>query len=279
MLGRIRQVQVVTLFALLGAAVFVSLALATGRIRRPPATSEGAGHARAPAAVSSASPLTETASAGAMAEASGTPSRDPSASLPPPATSAPDASPTQGLRRVGILPGHWQYDTGAVCPDGLREVEVTTDVALRVKALLEYRGLTVDLLPEHDPTEPQPPLQNYRGAAMVAIHADSCDFPAASGFKVARWRFSRMPEAEDRLVECLEAAYARHTLLPEHPDTITPNMWNYYAFREIAVDTPAAIIELGFLGGDRAFIDAHRYEMARGIAEGIGCFLDGPGDL
>lgn len=276
MLGRIRQVQVVTLFALLGAAVFVSLALATGRMRRPPAVSDGAALARDPAPVSSAPQPPDSASA--PAGEAGTPAPDPSALLPARATSAASASPTGASGRVGILPGHWQYDTGAVCPDGLREVEVTTDVALRVKALLEYRGLAVDLLPEHDPTRPQPPLQNYRGAALVAIHADSCDFPAASGFKVARWRFSRMPDTEDRLVDCLEAAYARHTLLPEHPDTITPNMWNYYAFREIAVDTPAAIIELGFLGGDRAFIDAHRYEMARGIAEGIGCFLDRRGD-
>ena len=65
------------------------------------------------------------------------------------ATLAPTAPGTG--RRVGILAGHWQYDTGTVCPDGRREVDVTIDIALRVQAILEASGYTVDILPEHDP--------------------------------------------------------------------------------------------------------------------------------
>jgi N-acetylmuramoyl-L-alanine amidase len=188
-----------------------------------------------------------------------------------PATSPP--SPTVPATRVGIVPGHWQYDSGAVCPDGLREVDVTTDVALRVKALLEYRGFDVDLLPEHEPGVPQPPILGYRGAAVVSVHADSCDVPGLSGFKVARGLHSTTPEADDRLVACLEEAYARDTLLPRNDDTITPNMWSYYAFRELDSATPAAIIELGFLNGDRDALDRLRYEMALGVADGVSCFL------
>lgn len=194
-----------------------------------------------------------------------------------PADGAPLAasSPTPPSGRIGIIPGHWQFDTGAVCPDGRREVDVTSDVALRLQALLEYRGYEVDLLPEHNPSEPQPPLQGYRGAALVSIHADSCDVAGASGFKVARWEYSDMPEVEDRLVECLADEYAATTLLPVHEDSITVDMLNYYAFREVALETPVAIIELGFLQADRAVLDDRRYEMALGIANGIDCFLEG----
>lgn len=193
---------------------------------------------------------------------------------PAAATVAPPTAPLP-VGRVGLLVGHWQHDSGTVCADGLREVDVTTDVALRTRAILEARGLTVDLLPEHDPHVPQPPTQGYRAAALVAIHADTCEWPGLSGFKVARWRYSDMPAVDDRLVTCLEDAYAAATGLPRNDDTISVNMWNYYAFREIGVDTPAAIIELAFLLGDRAFVDAHRYEMALGVADGISCFLEG----
>ena len=64
---------------------------------------------------------------------------------------APTGTPPPPVppNKVGIIPGHWEYDTGAVCPDGRREVDVTTDVAMRVRALLEYRGFDVDFLPEH----------------------------------------------------------------------------------------------------------------------------------
>src|SRR5262245_19808897 len=33
------------------------------------------------------------------------------------------AMPTVPPNRVGIIAGHWQFDTGAVCPDGRMEVQ------------------------------------------------------------------------------------------------------------------------------------------------------------
>jgi N-acetylmuramoyl-L-alanine amidase len=198
----------------------------------------------------------------------------PAPATPDPAT-PPTPVPTVDPRRVGIIAGHWLYDTGAVCPDGREEVEVTTDVALRVQAILNVRGLAVDVLPEHDPDRPGPPLQGYRAAALVSIHADSCDVPGVSGFKVARWLYSTSPAVDDRLVACLYREYGAATSLGRHDDSISVDMWNYYAFREIAVETPAAIIELGFLLEDRATLDDKRYEMALGVADGISCFLGG----
>ncbi len=171
--------------------------------------------------------------------------------------------------RVGIVAGHAGYDSGAVCPDGLTEAEVNMAVAQEVVALLKRKGYQVDLLEEFDDR-----LAGYRADALVSIHADSCDVPGATGFKVARVTDSAIPEAEDRLVDCLYREYEAATGLPRHPSSITDNMTNYHAFREIDYYTPGAIIEMGFLLDDRALLVRRPKLVARGIAAGVVCFLE-----
>lgn len=195
--------------------------------------------------------------------------------LPSP-TFTPIPTPTATPRRViGILAGHWQYDSGAVCPDGLREVDITLPVAQRVEALLEAWGYEVDILPEAD--ENAVPWKGYRALAFVSLHADSCDIPGASGFKVTRSVSSAIPEVEDRLVACLYAEYEKTTGLPRHDESITWDMLNYYALRQIDLYTPGAIIEMGFMLDDRAVLIGKQYEVALGIANGIVRFLEGEG--
>lgn len=207
--------------------------------------------------------------------------------LTAPITPSPEAQPTVQStaidrppeptidisNRIGILAGHLGYDAGAVCADGLREVDITHDIAQRVAARLRALGYRVDILQEHDPDMPQPPLQNYLAAVFVALHVDSC-MPGSSGFKVARWAFSQMPEIEDRLVQCLYHEYAAITGLARHESSITIDMWNYYAFREIGEPTPGAIIELGFMGGDRWLLVNQPDLAAQGVVNGILCFLN-----
>lgn len=171
---------------------------------------------------------------------------------------------------IGIVAGHTGYDPGAVCPDGLTEAQINQTVAEEVIALLQRKGIETDLLSEFDPR-----LQGYRADALVSIHADSCNIPGATGFKVARVTLSAIPQAEDRLVACLVSAYARTTGLPEHPASITDGMTNYHAFREIAPQTPGAIIETGFMLEDRFLLERRPKLVARGIAAGILCFLNG----
>lgn len=170
---------------------------------------------------------------------------------------------------VGIVSGHKGYDPGAVCPDGLTEAQVNYTAALEVVDLLERRGVQTDLLDEFDDR-----LADYQADALVSIHADSCMVPSATGFKVARVTDSAIPEAEDRLVACLNQEYATYTGLPQHPGSITDNMTNYHAFREIDSHTPGAIIEIGFLLDDRYILEHKPKLVARGIAAGILCFLE-----
>lgn len=170
---------------------------------------------------------------------------------------------------VGIVSGHKGNDSGAVCPDGLTEAEVNYTVALEVVKLLARQGVQGDILDEFDDR-----LTEYQADALVSIHADSCTIPGASGFKVARVTDSAIPEAEDLLVSCLNTQYGAYTGMPQHPSSITDNMTDYHAFREINRGTPGAIIETGFLLDDRQMLQNKPKIVARGIAAGILCFLD-----
>jgi len=171
---------------------------------------------------------------------------------------------------IGIVSGHRGYDPGAVCEDGLTEADVNYAVALEVVDLLRRRGLRADLLDEYDDR-----LDNYEAAALVSIHADSCNIPGATGYKVARLTDSVIPEANDRLVNCLVQEYGVETGLLEHPASVTDGMTDYHAFNQISPFTPGAIIETGFLLDDQ-FLLVHKPKIvARGIAAGLICFLEG----
>lgn len=174
-----------------------------------------------------------------------------------------------GEGHVGVIAGHWESDSGAVCPDGLQEVEITLAVAQQVVALLQSLGYEAEVLAEYSDK-----LPGYRADALVAIHADSC-LPDRSGFKVARAARSAIPELEDLLVACLYEAYEKSTGLARDDDTITADMTGYYAFADIAPQTPAAIIEIGYMGGDRQLLTARQSRVVRGIVAGITCFLQG----
>jgi len=195
-----------------------------------------------------------------------TPVRSPRPTLTP---HGPTLPPT--TKRVGILAGHSgpQNDPGAVCPDGLRETDINLTVAEKVVAALNSRGYQADLLEEFDDR-----LQGYRADAFLAIHTDSCDIPEVTGFKVAHISQSAIPEIEDILVECLYQEYARATGLPRHDFSITPDMHEYHAFRQIDPETPGAIIELGFMAADRYILVNEPKRLAAGIVAGLICFLE-----
>ena len=194
----------------------------------------------------------------------------PAGSTPGTSTAGSTSNPVRTAPKVGIVAGHWQSDSGAVCPDGLTEVSINLDVATRIVAILQSEGYDAEVLAEFAPE-----LDGYVADAVVSVHADSCDVPGASGFKVARVSGSAIPEEEDRLVDCLAREYAQTTGLVLHKDSITFDMTRYHAFVEIDPLTPGAIIELGFMGDDRWLLTENSYTVARGVARGIACFVEG----
>ncbi|BCX03268.1 MAG: hypothetical protein KatS3mg053_1206 [Candidatus Roseilinea sp.] len=187
------------------------------------------------------------------------------------ATRAAAIATTDAIR-IGIVSGHRGHDSGAVCDDGLTEAALNFTHATRVAEVLRAEGYIVDVLDEFDPR-----LRGYRARVLLSIHADSCARinNLATGFKVARAVHSRAPEAEDRLVACLTSRYKARTGLRFHANTVTRDMTEYHAFDEIAPETPAAIIETGFMYLDRALLEGRPAVVAQGITEGLLCFLRG----
>ena len=180
-------------------------------------------------------------------------------------TTTPSSSP-----RIGLVAGHWGHDSGTVCADGLTEESVNLDIATRVKEQLMEAGYEVDLMQEFDRK-----LFEYQASVLVSIHNDSCEYinDEATGFKVAGAIESVYPEAALRLTNCLASRYQAATGLRWHANTITPDMTTYHAFQEIHSQTPAAIIETGFMNLDRDILTKHPQVVASGVSTGIVCFL------
>lgn len=190
-----------------------------------------------------------------------------------PSPTFPPGLPTPTLRNprlVGLVAGHWKNDSGAVCADGLKEVDVNLQIATLVQKMLVEAGYQVELLHEFDPR-----LTDYQAAALVSIHNDSCDFinNEAYGFKVASAMATRHPERAARLTACLRSRYGAATGLPLHSTSVTLDMTSYHAFGEIDENTPASIIETGFLNLDRQILTEEPEKVARGVADGILCYL------
>jgi N-acetylmuramoyl-L-alanine amidase len=174
--------------------------------------------------------------------------------------------------RIGVVAGHYgENDPGAVCANGVTEVELNLEIATLVQKSLTEMGYEVDLLEEFDTR-----LDGYRGSVVVSIHLDSCQYinDLATGFKVAGALSNKDVVASQRLTACLSQRYGEITGLPYHAGSVTNDMTYYHAFSEIAPETNAAIIEAGFMNQDYQFITEETEKIAEGIVSGILCFLN-----
>ena len=144
-------------------------------------------------------------------------------------------------------------------------------MARLVVAELQRIGYTVDLLDEFDPR-----LDNYQAAALVSIHANTCQNYGyeVSGYMIAA-AAARITSrsVDDLLVECVARHYEGMSGLSRHAGT-TVDMTDYHAFREIHPQTPAAILELGFMYSDRDLLTGQPDLLSRAILEGVLCFVD-----
>jgi N-acetylmuramoyl-L-alanine amidase len=189
------------------------------------------------------------------------------------------ATPDTGKPHVGIIAGHWGYnsgmDTGAVCESGqfagTTEVQINIIVATYVKQILQDNGYLVDMLEEDDER-----LGGYKADALVSIHADSCEYinDLATGYKLAGTLASPYPEKIERLKACITYNYGEVTKLSYHEgSSYTADMINYHVFSKVDLETPTVIIETGFMNLDDDIIISQPELVARGIANGIMCFV------
>lgn len=194
--------------------------------------------------------------------------------------SVPTPVPTPNFMiRIGIVSGHMgpENDPGAVCTENgevvLTENAVNFEVAQRVWRALRERGYTVDFLEEFDTR-----LENYQANLLVSIHSNDCrDYGEyVSGYLVAQAESRPADGADARLVECLATHYGAASELPRRYG-LTRDMTDYHIFREIDINTPGAIIELGFMKDDQVILTTRPDLLAQGIVDGILCFLDPTG--
>ncbi len=87
-----------------------------------------------------------------------------------------------GPKNIGIVAGHYGFDSGAVCSNGSTEAASNLEIATLVQKKLTDMGYTVDLLEEFDDR-----LEGYQAAVLLSIHLDSCEYinDLATGYKVA----------------------------------------------------------------------------------------------
>ena len=184
------------------------------------------------------------------------------------ATQAADNEETK--LKVGIVSGHWGFDSGAICPDGLTEMEVNLQIASLVRDYLIADGYEVDLLKEKDPR-----LEGYMGAAFVSIHADSCVYinDLATGFKVAPAARGTIDQEDYRLAACFQDRYSEVTGLGLH-QSLTEDMTDYHGFELIDGYTTAVIMETGFMNLDRQILTEQPDLIAQGIVASIECYLN-----
>jgi len=174
-------------------------------------------------------------------------------------------------QHIALISGHAGYDSGAVCTDDngnttVTEAAINAKVAQLVAERLRRSGADVEILEEFDSR-----LAGLQADLFLSIHADSCI--DVSGYKAARYPGSAVSADADRLISCIDHFYPAATGLTLHGDTITHNMTDYHAFRQIDPSTPAAVIELGFLGADQDLLVNRPEVVARGITDSLICFF------
>ena len=100
---------------------------------------------------------------------------------------------------IGILPGHYGFDSGYQCGPDLnfvKEADVNLRIGVMVRDYLEMQGYTVNFMHEFDPK-----LTNYTALALISIHTNNCNTGnnTSSGFQVTTGGQNAYPSESKRL--------------------------------------------------------------------------------
>jgi N-acetylmuramoyl-L-alanine amidase len=197
---------------------------------------------------------------------------------------APDGGPRE-LRRVAIDPGHGGNDAGAVGPTGLKEKDVTLDIAHRVAPLLAHElGVETLLTRDSDvyvPLDLRAARANaFHADLFVSIHCNASENGTARGVQTFILDEARDPEGFAARVAAREnaqrgggmgisavmtnlnvgetSARSRHvaellqratlaSLAPRYPDTRDQGVKTAGFFVLVGADMPAVLLETAFI--------------------------------
>ena len=179
----------------------------------------------------------------------------------------PEPEPTTHSSTVVVIDaGHGGFDRGGIPRQKVAEKDMTLDVALRLRSLLQKSGYRVVMTRDRDvfvPLGTRVAIANsYRNAIFVCIHFNSATRSGANGIET--YFYSR---------DSLALASAIHYNLIGN--TPTPNRGvrrrGYFVLRKTRI--PAVLVECGFLTNPtearNSLSGSYRQSLADNIARGI----------
>jgi N-acetylmuramoyl-L-alanine amidase len=179
-----------------------------------------------------------------------------------------------------IDPGHGGKDPGAIGPSGLKEKDVTLDIALYMKGLFESRGYQVSLTRATDNDVASNAknareelearvvfINNNERAILVSIHCNSANSPIPGGIEVFYWRDEDKSFAESVCSSLSEATGRYNRGVKKGEFFILKN-----------TNIPAILVEALFISNpteEKFLMDPlFRRKIAGGIVTGIISFLE-----
>lgn len=189
--------------------------------------------------------------------------------------SRPAFSFTAGLsgKRIAIDPGHGGSDSGAIGPSGLKEKDVTLDVALQVEDILRQAGASVFMTRRDDRdvygqnATDQQELQSRVDVgrrsnvdAFVSIHANAFTNSAANG--TATYYYFKSA-ADELLAQSLQDGMVEYGARSDRGI----HEANFYVVKRSTM--PAALVELAFITNYEEEELLNSPDFSLGLAEGI----------
>ena len=195
--------------------------------------------------------------------------------VPAAETTTDDINGSGNKRKIiGIIPGHYGFDSGYQCGaeyNFVKESDVNLRIAVMVRDYLETLGYTVNFMHEFDPD-----LTNYTALALVSIHANQCDTSdsSQSGFNITTGGQNAYPSESRRLNDCLTYHYAQNSGLNFLGENFDTDEEMLYSFDTVNNYTTISVIHTGFMGNDYRTISEKTNSLAKGIADGIICYVE-----
>ena len=181
--------------------------------------------------------------------------------------------------------GHGGVDSGMVGIGGLKEKGINLDIAMKLKTILEKKGLAVVMTREEDKglyengtkNMKAQDLQNrieqirkYEPVLSVSIHQNSYEDPEIHGAQVFYYIHSREGEAVAKILQ-----ESLQEIDPENHRRAKANE-TYYLLRRTKV--PTVIVECGFLTNpeeaEKLSGEEYQEQVAEAVAKGIAKCLE-----
>jgi N-acetylmuramoyl-L-alanine amidase len=226
-----------------------------------------------------------------------------------------DAQSRRTVSRVVLDPGHGGFEPGAIGPSGLKEKDVTLDIAKRTQPILARAGIDVVLTREDDryvTLEERTARANQLGADLfVSIHCNAAESHARHGVEtyvldttrdeiaqrvaarengastqataelgsiLANMRLADQASHSTRLAELLQKA-AMASIKPAHPDVLDGGVHYAGFYVLVGARMPAVLFETSYISNPaeetRLGSEDYKTRLADALANAVRAYREG----